>query len=57
MNLKKATNLFLKNITKNLEEFSYNKIIANLHEIYSFLIKQIEKPYKKKHLLKIIKKF
>tara|TARA_B100000963_G_scaffold216725_1_gene188976 strand:+ start:793 stop:3327 length:2535 start_codon:yes stop_codon:yes gene_type:complete len=45
--IEKKTNLFLKNITNNLEEFSYNKIIANLHEIYSFFIKQIEKPYKK----------
>ena len=43
----KETNLFLKNITKNLEEFNYNKIIANLHEMYSFLIKEIEKPYSK----------
>ena len=30
---------FLKKITENLENFSYNKIIANLHEMYSFLIK------------------
>ncbi len=52
----KNTNLFLKNITKNLEEFSYNKIIANLHEIYSFLIKQIEKPYKKSTLIENYKK-
>ena len=52
----KNTNLFLKNITKNLEEFGYNKIIANLHEIYSFLIKQIEKPYKKSTLIENYKK-
>ncbi len=52
----KNTNLFLKNITHNLEEFSYNKIIANLHEIYSFLIKQIEKPYKKSTLIENYKK-
>ena len=32
----KYTNKFLKNITDNLENFSYNKIIANFHEIYSF---------------------
>ena len=50
------TNLFLKDITNNLEEFSYNKIIANLHEIYSFLIKQIEKPYKKLTLTENYKK-
>ena len=52
----KKTNLFLKNITNNLEDFSYNKIIANLHEIYSFLIKQIEKPYKKTTLIENYKK-
>ena len=53
---KKATNLFLKNVTNNLEEFSYNKIIANLHEIYSFLIKQIDKPYKKETIIENYKK-
>ena len=52
----KKTNLFLKNITNNLEDFSYNKIVANLHEIYSFLIKQIEKPYKKTTLIENYKK-
>ena len=52
----KITHLFLKNITKNLEEFSYNKIIANLHEIYSFLTKQIEKNYRKKTLIENYKK-
>ncbi len=54
--IEKRTNLFLKNITNNLEEFSYNKIIANLHEIYSFFIKQIEKPYKKETLVENFKK-
>ena len=53
---KKATNLFLKNVTNNLEEFSYNKIIANLHEIYSLLIKQIDKPYKKETIIENYKK-
>ncbi len=45
--IKKYTNKFLRNITKNLEDFSYNKIIANMHEMYSFLNKQLNKPYKK----------
>ncbi len=49
-NLKKYTNKFLKNISDNLENFSYNKIVANLHEIYSFYIKEIEKKYKKETL-------
>ena len=45
--LKKKTNKFLKDITANLNAFSYNKIIANLHEVYSFLYNQIKKPYTK----------
>ena len=49
--LEKYTNKFLKKITDNLENFSYNKIIANLHEMYTFLNKQIDKPYTKKTLL------
>ena len=36
------TQKFLKKITENLEKFSYNKIIANLHEMYSF-VKRDEK--------------
>ncbi len=51
INLTKETNKFLKRITENLESFSYNKIIANLYEIYSFLIKEIKKEYKKKTLI------
>ena len=43
----KYTNKYLKKIHDNLENFSYNKIVANLHEMYSFLNKQIEKIYKK----------
>ena len=35
--LKIFTNQTIK-ITKNLENFHYNVIIANLHEIYNFLI-------------------
>ena len=47
----KYTNKYLKKIHDNLENFSYNKIVANLHEMYSFLNKQIEKPYKKNTLV------
>ena len=46
----KYTNKFIKKITENLENFSYNKIIANLHEMYSFINSQIEKKYTKKKL-------
>ncbi len=49
--IKKHTNKFLKRITDNLESFSYNKIIANLHEMYSFLYKQIGKSYTKNTLI------
>ena len=45
--LVKYTNKFIQNITNNLENFSYNKIIANMHEMYSYVNKQIEKNYKK----------
>ena len=34
-------------MTDNLNNFSYNIIIANLHEMHAFLIKNIEKGYKK----------
>ena len=49
--LEKYTNKFLKKITDNLENFSYNKIIANFHEMYTFLNKLIDKPYTKETLL------
>ena len=39
--LEKITNKFIKDVTKNIENFSYNKIIANFHEIYSALNKII----------------
>ena len=54
--IEKNTNLFIKKITENLENFSYNKIIANLHELYSFFSKQIEQEYKKDTLIKNYKK-
>ena len=49
--LTKETNKFIKKVTENLENFSYNKIIANMYEMYSFLTKEIEKTYKKETLL------
>ena len=47
----KYTNKYLKRVHDNLENFSYNKIIANLYEMYSFLNKQIEKTYTKPTLI------
>ena len=49
--IKKYTNKYLKKIHYNLENFSYNKIIANLHEMYSFYNKQIEKKYTKNTII------
>ena len=48
--IEKYTNKFLKKVTNNLENFNYNKIIANLHEMYSFLFKHIDKGYTKSTL-------
>ena len=56
LELTKFTNKFIKKITHNLEVFSYNIIIANLHEMYSFLIKEINKGFKKKTILENYKK-
>ena len=54
--LEKETNKFLKRISENLENFSYNKIVANLHEIHSFLTKSIDKNYSKENILDNYKK-
>ena len=45
--VEKYTNQFLKNLTLNLDNFNYNKIIANIHEIHSVMSKLLEKKYKK----------
>ncbi len=52
----KYTNKYLKKVHDNLESFSYNKIVANLYEMYSFLNKQIEKAYTKGTLSENYKK-
>ncbi len=46
--LKRYTNKFIKKIETNLNNFSYNIIIANLHEMQSFLTKEIEMGYTQK---------
>ena len=48
--LAKYTNKYLKKVTKNLENFSYNKIIANLHEMHSELVKLTNNNYKQETL-------
>ena len=50
-NLIKFTNRFIKKITENLNNFNYNIIIANMHEMYSYLIKELESPYSSKTLI------
>ena len=45
------TNQMIDKITKNLENFHYNVIIANLHEIYNYLSKNIKKINDKENLL------
>jgi leucyl-tRNA synthetase len=47
----KFTNKFIKRIGDNLENFSYNIIVANLHEMYSFLIKEIGRGYQKNTII------
>ena len=50
-NLTKFTNQLIYKVTQNLEKFHYNVIVANLHEMYNFLIKEIEKPIGKSVLI------
>ena len=50
-NLIRLTNKFLKKMTENLNNFNYNIIIANMHEMYSSLLKDLDKTYKSKTLI------
>ena len=45
--LTKFTNQLINKVTQNLEKFHYNVIVANLYEMYNFLIKETDKPIKK----------
>ena len=56
IDLTKFTNKFIKKITDNLDNFHYNIIVANLHEMYSFLNKEITKGYQKKTIVENYKK-
>ena len=49
--LEKITNQFIKSVQDNIENFSYNKIIANLHEIYSALNKVLDNKIDKNSLI------
>ena len=50
-NLQKITNIFIDNVTKNLTNFSYNKIVANFHELHSALFKELKNKYTKSSLV------
>jgi len=52
----KFTNQLIYKVTHNLEKFHYNVIVANLYEMYNFLIKETEKPIKKHILIDNYKK-
>ena len=46
----KFTNKFIKKMTENLKNFSYNILIANLHEMHNFFSKKLDKNYTKNTL-------
>jgi leucyl-tRNA synthetase len=50
------TNIMIDKITKSLEKFHYNVIVANFHETYNYLNKEIEKPINYLSLSKNYKK-
>ena len=37
------TNSLVEKVSKNIENFNYNVIVANFHEAYNFLNNQIDK--------------
>ena len=47
----KFTNKFLKKMTDSLNSFSYNILVANLHEMQNFFSKELNKKYSKKTLI------
>ena len=53
---KKITNIFINNVTDNLSKFTYNKIIANFHEIHSAISKLLKKNYTSKTIIDNYKK-
>jgi len=54
--ISKFTHKFIKKITDNLNNFSYNIVIANMHEMYAYLFKEIENKYNKEIILENYKK-
>ena len=54
--LTKYTHKFIKKMTDNLNNFSYNIVVANMHEMYAYLFKEIQKKYNKETILENYKK-
>ena len=52
----KFTNMILNKVSINIENFSYNVIVANLYETYNFLIKNLDLIYKDKIIVDNYKK-
>ena len=50
--LEKAVNKTVYNVTKNLENFQYNVVIANIHEIYNVFNKHLTNRKTSEHVLK-----
>ena len=48
--LEKSTNQFLNEISNNLINFRYNKIIANFHQLFAEILKLVDKNYSKETL-------
>ena len=54
--IEKFVNKFIKKTTTNLNNFNYNIIIANIHEMYTFLNSELNNSYKKDTLINNYKK-
>jgi len=54
--IEKITNQFVKNVTNNINNFAYNKIIANFHELYSSFNKIISNKIEKEKLIENYRK-
>ncbi|MDC3041821.1 leucine--tRNA ligase [Candidatus Pelagibacter sp.] len=50
-NITKYVNKFIKKMNDNLNSFSYNILIANLHEMLNFFSKELQNNYKRKTLI------
>ena len=55
-NLTNYTNKFIKKMGHNLDNFNYNIIIANIHEMHSYFYKEIKNNYSAKTLINNYKK-